>query len=103
MFIGFAIRPESCTPIPLDPTDIELDVIYSRHFRQSNSYRAALLRILNIVQSELALPHVRAFSSHVGEVAPGIGAMSRPGSSSSLATVPPVTDRTTSTMSEFIY
>jgi len=100
MFIGFAIRPESSTPILLDPVDIQLDAIYSQHFRQSDSYRAVLLRILNIVQSELALPHVRAFSSHVGEVDPGIGAMSRPVSSSSLATVPPLTDRTTDTTSE---
>ena len=102
MFVGFAICPDSSTLIPLDPADIKLDVIYSQHFCQLNTYCAVLLQILNIVQSELALPHVHAFSSHVGEVAPDIGAMSRPMSSSSLATVLPLADHTISTMSEFL-
>ena len=99
MFIGFAIRPESSTLIPLDLTDIQLDAIYSRHFRQSDSYRAVLLRILEIVQSKLALPYVRTFSSHVGEVPPCIGATSMP-VLSSLPAIPSLTDRMTGTTSK---
>src|SRR5882762_11904610 len=102
MFISFAICPDSSTPIPLDPADIELNVIHSQHFHQSNLYRAVLLWILNFIQSKLALPYTSAPSSHVGEVTPGIGAMPRSTSLSSLATVHSLTDRMTGTTSEFL-
>ena len=101
MFIGFAICPESDTVLPLDPTDIQIDAIYSRHFRQSDSYRAILLRILNIVQGELGLPHVCSFPSCVGEVTPGVettsGLILSP-----LVAVWSLTDRTTRATGELL-
>jgi len=65
MFIGFAICPESDAALPLDPADVQIDAICSQHFFQSDSYRAILLQILNVVQGKLGLPHVWA-RSHPG-------------------------------------
>ena len=85
MFIGFAICPESDAALPLDPADVQIDAICSQHFFQSDSYRAVLLQILNVVQGELGLPHVCSFPSCVGEITPGIRSTSSPILSPSVA------------------
>ena len=68
MFIGFAISPEWNPLILLDPTGIQIDVICSQHFQQSDSHRRALSRILDIVRQELGVPHVRGYPSCVSQV-----------------------------------
>src|SRR5882762_1873141 len=73
MFIGFAIRPEWDSSLPLDPGKIQVDPVYSRHFQQVDSYRPVLQHILQIIRQELALPHVYGFPSHVGQVMHGRG------------------------------
>jgi len=70
MFIGFAISPEWDPLIPLDPASIQIDLICSRHFQQSESHRCALSRILEAVRQELGVPHVRGYPSRVSQVIP---------------------------------
>ena len=73
MFVGFAISPEWDPSLPLDPANLQIDMVYSRQFQQIDSYQPALQRILNIVWEEFALPHVYSFPSRLCRVTPGAG------------------------------
>ena len=73
MFIGFAIHPEWDPSTPLNPAKIQIDLMYSRHFQQIDSYRLALQRIQDIIRQELSVPHVYGFPSHLRGLAPEAG------------------------------
>lgn len=73
MFIGFGIRPEWPPSVPLNPHDIHLDVTATRQFEQYPEFRDIVDKIVRIIQEELAVHHILAYSRKLDQVTPGAG------------------------------
>jgi hypothetical protein len=71
LFIGFAISPEWDTREPLDPKQINITPIFSQQILQYEAFRATFLKIQDIIQQELALPHIYSFNLRLNEATPG--------------------------------
>ncbi|OCH89489.1 hypothetical protein OBBRIDRAFT_835803 [Obba rivulosa] len=70
LFMGFAVRPEWNPSEPLVPTNININIVLTRHFEQNPAFKDVVKKIRRIVQEELAVPHILAFHSKLNQITP---------------------------------
>ncbi|KAI0083350.1 hypothetical protein BDY19DRAFT_910664 [Irpex rosettiformis] len=73
LFVGFVIRPEWDLSQPLDPTNIDIEVVTSHHVKQHHEYQRTVDELRKIVQKQIAFPHIYTYHSRLRAVTPGYG------------------------------
>ncbi|CDO74662.1 hypothetical protein BN946_scf184828.g2 [Trametes cinnabarina] len=73
LFIGFGVRPEWNPRVPLDPANINVQLLTTRQFRQVPGFQAVVAKLEKIVREELVVPHILAFREKLEQIQPGPG------------------------------
>ena len=73
LHLGLSIRPEWDPSVPVHWSNIYIETIASRQFAQLPGWPAVTEKIADIVQWELALPHVMQFHDKLNQITPCSG------------------------------
>ncbi|KAI0083020.1 hypothetical protein BDY19DRAFT_998936 [Irpex rosettiformis] len=73
LFVGFVIRPEWDLSHPLDPANINVEVITSHHVKQHLEYQRTVDGLRKAIQREIAFPHIYTYHKRLRAVTPGFG------------------------------
>lgn len=73
LFIGFVVRPEWDLSVPLDPQNLKVEAITSHHTKQHPAYQQVVDNLRNIIQDQVAFPHVYTYHARLHAVTPGYG------------------------------
>ncbi|EPQ59976.1 hypothetical protein GLOTRDRAFT_123734 [Gloeophyllum trabeum ATCC 11539] len=75
LFVGFAVRPEWDPSKPLDPCQIQVDVIRTRQWKMDGNrhWQETINKIIKLLQDEVAAEHILRYRKRAGNFLPHLG------------------------------